>query len=445
MIPSVEIRPASLLTLAIVLTILLGLLPLGSYAIVFGNEPKIHSTAAIEMLGKPDTGAVLVDVRSDSAYQERHIAGAISLPLAQIKEMKEVRDLPSALQNKTLLLVCDSGFLSVQAARHLSAQGVNVYSVRGGMQDWGRGWPRFKDSPFSRFELAGGVLQEPFREMQPGEQAAGAVALLWIKPTYMLLSAIVSFYLIRRTKATDLRILGWGLWVFLIGEVFCAINYLFLRDNSYFAEFMHSYSMAIAFGLTGYALTAGLDERLVHFSRSDKQCAMLPICGPCVKYQSVRCGIRQIAQFTGIALILLAFIPMLSPFDYTAYNTQIGTVDHYYVRPVVHQWFEARYSPFVAIVLVGLALLVIKSTPGVTIHPLARVLFCGGAGFFGFALFRVMLGMIYAEALVWAIFWEELTELMFVGAVVYILWIFRHSLLPDMDRIRDLIPSSSVR
>ncbi|MDI6770607.1 MAG: hypothetical protein QMD04_13160 [Anaerolineales bacterium] len=75
--------------------------------------------------------------------------------------------------------------------------------------------------------------------------------------------------------------------------------------------------------------------------------------------------------------------------------------------------------------------LVLQRTPRITIHPLARVLLCGGAGFLGFGLFRVTLGLVYAEALVWATFWEEVTELMFVSAAIYILWVFRSTLLPD--------------
>jgi len=66
----------------------------------------------------------------------------------------------------------------------------------------------------------------------------------------------------------------------------------------------------------------------------------------------------------------------------------------------------------------------------VTLHPLARLFLCAGLGFLEFAMFRVMLGMIYAEALVWATFWEELTELMFVAAVIYLLWVFQRTLLP---------------
>ncbi len=427
-----EKTPAFYATLAAILAVFLGLLPLGLYGFVLGSVPQVHANEAIEMLEAPNTGAVLVDVRPEPAYLERRIAGSISLPLAQIQALGAAKDMPPALQGKTLLLVCDAGVLSAQAARHLRRLGESAYSVRGGMQDWGRAWPQNKDSLFSRFELAGGVEQEPFRAMPPGEQAAATLALLWIKPTYMLLSAAVVFVLLR-SKATDLRILGWSLLVFLSGEVFCAINYAFLKDNSYFAEYMHSYSMAVAFGLAAYALMEGLDERLVHFSEADKHCAMLPVCGPCVKYQEVRCGVRRIAQFTGVAMVVLAIIPLLSSFSYTAYNTLIGPVNHYYVRPMVHQWFEARYSPLVAIILTGLALLVMQHTPGTTLHPLARALLCAGAGFFGFGLFRVTLGLVYAEALVWATFWEELTELMFVAAVIYILWVFRRTLLPDFN------------
>ena len=430
MVHPAERQPATLVALVIGLAVFLGLLPLGLYLIVLGSAPTIDSTAALEILSRANSPAALVDVRPAPVYQERHIVGALSLPLAQILELDAADDLPTALQGRTLLLVCDSGLLSAQAARHLSQLGVIAYSVRGGLQDWGRAWPQFKDSPLGRFELAGGIVQAPFRAMSPGEQGAAALALLWIKPTYMLLSSVVAFVLIRR-KSADLRILGWSLLVFLIGEMACAANYVLLQDNSYLAEYLHGYSMAVAFGLAASALMEGLDERLVHFSQADRRCALAPVCGPCAKYQAVRCGLRRMAQLMCVTLVILAIIPLLSPFGYTAYNTQVGPVNHYYVRPIVHQWFEARYSPSVAIALSSLALLVMQLTPRIALHPLARALFCGGAGFLGFGLFRVMLGMTYAEALVWATFWEEVTELMFVGAVVYILWVFQRTLLPE--------------
>lgn len=425
-----EREPVLSTVLMIGLAVVLWLLPLGQFELILGNAPQVSADQALELLGKPGEGVALVDVRPEPDHFQRHIPGSVSLPLARIQELDVANDLPPALHGKTLLLVCDGGVLSAQAARQLNMLGVSAYSVRGGMQDWGRAWPQFRENPFSSFELANGVLQQPTRVMASAEQAAAALALLWVKPTYMLLSGVVCVYLLR-SKTTDLRILGWGLMIFLIGEIFCAINYVFLKDNSYFAEYMHSYSMAIAFALAIYAVLEGLDKRLLHFTRADKHCAMLPVCGPCIKYQPVRCGVRRIAQLMGLTVVVLAAIPLLSPFNYTAYNTQIGTVNHYYVRPMVHQWFEARYSPLVSIALISIALLVLRLTPTITFHPLARAFFCAGVGFLGFALFRVTLGMLYAEVLVWATFWEELTELLFIVSVIYILWVFRHTLLPD--------------
>ncbi|OGO29265.1 MAG: hypothetical protein A2Z16_17030 [Chloroflexi bacterium RBG_16_54_18] len=420
----------------ILIFILLGLvavtvlLPLGIYQWVLGSVPTLQAAGALEMLNRSVQPAVLVDVRGIEDYQQRHIAGSFSLPLTQIMAVVAAADLPPALLGKTLLLVCDAGIQSAQAARHLHQLGVIAYNVQGGIQDWGRAWPQYKEFPYNSIEGYGGSNYQPFREMSPGQQVAAAIALLWIKPIYMLLSAAVGFLLVRQ-RAADLRLLGWGLLVFLLGEIFCAINYLLLKDNSYFAEYMHSYSMAAAFGLVCYALLAGLDERLIHFSQADKRCAMLPVCGSCVKYQPVRCGVRRMVQLVCVTMIILAFIPLLSAFDLTAYNTLVFEFNHYYLRPLVHQWFEARYSPAMAIVLFSLALLVMQLTPHLTLHIVARLLSCAGAGFLFFSLFRVSLGMIYADSLVWATFWEELTELVFAAAVICILWIFRGSLLPD--------------
>jgi rhodanese-related sulfurtransferase len=73
-----------------------------------------------------------------SKYLEKHINGSYSLPLAQIMSMDVAEDLPSALQGKTLFLVCDAGLSSAQAVRYLGGLGISAFSVRGGIQDWGR-------------------------------------------------------------------------------------------------------------------------------------------------------------------------------------------------------------------------------------------------------------------------------------------------------------------
>ncbi len=55
--------------------------------------------------------------------------------------------------------------------------------------------------------------------------------------------------------------------------------------------------------------------------------------------------------------------------------------------------------------------------------------FSAGTGFLGFGFFRLIFFGVYRDNLVWPNFWEELTELMYVAGVGFVLFIIRHSLL----------------
>ena len=79
-------------------------------------------------------------------------------------------------------------------------------------------------------------------------------------------------------------------------------------------------------------------------------------------------------------------------------------------------------------------------TSHTTIHPFAKVLLCAAGGFLSFGFFRQVVGMVCAENLMWSVFWEEITELMFVLAVMVVLWIFRRSMIPGTKDMYDLIP-----
>ena len=48
---------------------------------------------------------------------------------------------------------------------------------------------------------------------------------------------------------------------------------------------------------------------------------------------------------------------------------------------------------------------------------------------FLFHVLRLTLGTVFEDAMIWADFWEETTELMFVLTIVFILWIYRNALL----------------
>lgn len=274
----------------------------------------------------------------------------------------------------------------------------------------------------------------PFVSMSPGEQFAGVFALLIIKPTYMLLSLGLAILLMRE-KSREMFNLGLGIAIFLAGEVACAVNYLFLNERSNLAEFLHSYSMAIAFALVAYALFEGLDKRLLHFSAPDQKCALLEVCGPCIKYQKVTCGIRKIAHLALPALLVLTFLPWLTQISELAYKTKILTFLHFYQRALPSQYYEVRFIPIASFLLFGAAWLTLFLTPKTPLHPTVRVLSCAGLGLWGFGMFRAVLGLLFASNLVWFYFWEELTELMFILAIIYLLWSFRKTLVPEFGKL----------
>jgi rhodanese-related sulfurtransferase len=92
--------------------------------------PQVQAAEALELLSEQGEATALVDVRPEPEYAERHISGAVSLPLAEIRKMEAASDLPAVLRGKTLLLVCDSAVLSSQAAR-TGQLGVDGISARG--------------------------------------------------------------------------------------------------------------------------------------------------------------------------------------------------------------------------------------------------------------------------------------------------------------------------
>ena len=127
------------------------------------------------------------------------------------------------------------------------------------------------------------------------------VSAFGFKPLHMLLSAALSFLLLKQ-KASDLRILGWGILIFLAAETACAVNYIFYNHDSYLAEYLHSYGMTLSFDFAVFAFVHGLDERLLNLSAPDKRCIFLPLCRGCVKYNPVPCKMRTLFQLGTVAL-----------------------------------------------------------------------------------------------------------------------------------------------
>ncbi len=77
--------------------------------------------------------AVIVDVRNQNEYQEKHIKGAVLIPLDTITD-KMPKELPDL--NAVILVYCASGKRSNAAAQKLASIGyTNIYDF-GGINSW---------------------------------------------------------------------------------------------------------------------------------------------------------------------------------------------------------------------------------------------------------------------------------------------------------------------
>jgi len=141
----------------------------------------------------------------------------------------------------------------------------------------------------------------------------------------------------------------------------------------------------------------------------------------------VPCGLRRTFYVLIPATIVLAFMPLLAQPVTASYNTHILGTFYNYSHPVIYQIYEIRYLPLAAIAALTASLLVLllKKTDPVS---WSKMLFAVGMGALGFSLMRLFILAPYSNNQVWFVFWEEITELMFVAGAGIVLWIFRPGL-----------------
>lgn len=408
--------------------------PLGLYQVLWGS-PMIRAEEALDRLMRAGDSAVLVDIRPQEDFERRHVQAARNWPLSEIEALAGSGGVPAPFRGKTLYLICEAGLSSGLAARALDSLGVReVYSVAGGMQAWVGACRDVSGSEFCRWGSAtAGWAEAPFQTMSSGEQWAAVLSAFVVKPLYMLGAALLLLVL-RDRAARDLSRARWGVVAFLAGETCCAANYLLFQGDSVILDYWHAVGMVIAFGLVGWALMEGADSRFLHLS-DERPCVSLRMCGACIKNRNVPCAARRGFLLVSALGATLACIPLLAPLRTEAYNTLILGTPYTYLHPAVLQLFESRYAPLVALLLLAGAWASLIADRRRAASPLARALFAAGIGALGFGVFRLMLGSIFAGNLVWASFWEELTELEFIIGTAAVLWIFRGPLLVRSDRV----------
>ena len=96
----------------------------------FGGTIEIDE--AHEMMN--EQGALFIDVRSKEQFEQKHVKGAVSMPLKEIGRNRS--SLPED-KDASLIAVCDVGRLSVSGMLYLRSLGYkNVKSMNGGTSGW---------------------------------------------------------------------------------------------------------------------------------------------------------------------------------------------------------------------------------------------------------------------------------------------------------------------
>ncbi len=93
------------------------------------REPLLRGLGYAEALEKVRRGALWLDVRYPSEYQYDKLAGAINVPLAEVRNMFAVLD-----RSKEYIAYCQSGRRSAAAAFLFAQRGFKVWLLEGGLK-----------------------------------------------------------------------------------------------------------------------------------------------------------------------------------------------------------------------------------------------------------------------------------------------------------------------
>lgn len=91
---------------------------------------EVSVAEAVRMINK---GATVVDVRDAAKFAAGHIVDAVNMPPAELARCEEGK----IKKKRAVVVVCDSGNISVDFARKLQAAGFDgAFSLAGGIEGW---------------------------------------------------------------------------------------------------------------------------------------------------------------------------------------------------------------------------------------------------------------------------------------------------------------------
>jgi hydroxyacylglutathione hydrolase len=112
--------------------------------VVEGHDEAASRISAQELAERQaNNGMVIVDVRGRSEYRERHVVGALHIPLGLLPQRLD--EIP---HDETVVVQCAGGYRSAIAASLLRAHGYdNVVNLTDGVETWSRVLPTETEDP----------------------------------------------------------------------------------------------------------------------------------------------------------------------------------------------------------------------------------------------------------------------------------------------------------
>ncbi len=120
-----------------ILVLLIICLAVGSWLI--GDYQAVEQYTAVtaeeakEMMESSNEEYIILDVRSEAEYEEKHIPNAVLIPDNEIKQRAEAELLD---KDQLIFVYCRSGNRSKNAAKILSQMGYSQIVEFGGINDW---------------------------------------------------------------------------------------------------------------------------------------------------------------------------------------------------------------------------------------------------------------------------------------------------------------------
>lgn len=118
-----------------IIAVLVGAVALVACGSTGSNAATYRSVSAQEAkeLMETETGYVILDVREADEYAEKHIPGAVLLPVGQVEDRAEI-ELP--MKKQLILVYCRAGNRSKTAAEALAKLGYTNVVEFGGINEW---------------------------------------------------------------------------------------------------------------------------------------------------------------------------------------------------------------------------------------------------------------------------------------------------------------------